>query len=159
MNENEEITIGKSLVPWLGKTKHLIDNSIEDILADNNIDLSKAQFVILKNIDKNDGLSQKELTFFSNRNKSTLTRMLATLERKKYIVKQHCKNDKRQFNVNITSLGKKIITESEPVFTEFVKKMEYGISDDERSQLISLLNKIQNNIIGEGPSPFFKEKL
>jgi DNA-binding MarR family transcriptional regulator len=84
--------------------------------------------------------------------------MLATLERKKYIVKQHFKNDKRKINVNITPIGKQIIIKSEPFFTEFVTKMENGISDSERKLLTSILNKIQNNIIGEGPSPFFKTK-
>lgn len=158
MEKKEEILIGKSLIPWLGKTVKMIDNTIEDILAENNIDLSRIQFIVLKNIEENDGVSQNELAFFANRDKSTLTRMLATLEEKKYIIKYHCEKDKRKCEIHISSLGKQLLKHSEPFFTEFATQMEQNISSEEKQQVKKILNKIQNNIIGEGPSPFFKEK-
>jgi DNA-binding MarR family transcriptional regulator len=159
VEKKEDITISNSLVPWLGKTMKLIDNTVEDILSENNIDLSRIQFIVLKNINQNDGISQNELAFFVNRNKSTLTRMLTTLEKKQYIIKQHCKEDKRKFRVHLSNLGKEILKESEPYFTEFAVKMEQGISPEDRIKITELLNKIQNNIIGENPSPFIKNRI
>jgi DNA-binding MarR family transcriptional regulator len=158
MQEKEQIRIGDSLVPWLGKTMKLIDNKIEDILAENDIDLSRIQFIVLKNIEKNEGISQNELAFFSKRNKSSLARMIATLERKQYITKHYCTKDKRKCKIHISDLGKQILLESAPYFSDFVTKMETDISDENRAALINVLTKIQNNIIGEGPSPFFKDK-
>jgi DNA-binding MarR family transcriptional regulator len=156
MIKKEENRIENSLIPWLGKTVKLIDNNIDDILFENNIDLSRQQFIVLKNIIKNEGITQNELAFFANRNKSSLTRMIAILERKGYVIKHHCKNDKRKFKLKISDLGLEVIEEATPYFSEFVNRLENDISKEEKKLIQNILEKIQNNIIGEGTSPFFK---
>lgn len=147
-----------SIVPWHGKTIKLIDNSIEDILTENNIDLTLIQFIVLKNLHLNEGISQKDLAFFTNRNKSSLARMIATLERKNYIHKEVCDQDKRKSKLKISEKGQAVLIDSAPFFDSFVRKIETDINEEEKQILIKVLNKIQNNIIGEVPSPFFKER-
>ncbi|WP_010133907.1 MarR family winged helix-turn-helix transcriptional regulator [Ochrovirga pacifica] len=156
MKSTDPQILNESLIPWLGKTMKLIDHSIEDLFVEKNIDLTKAQFVLLRNIEKHEGLSQQELAFFVNRNKSTLTRMLATLEKKQFITKTYSKEDKRKFKVQITSEGKASLAKAYPYLTKFVKRLEQGISNQEKKQFTYLLNKIQDNVIGESPTPFFK---
>lgn len=158
VEENHPLKIQDSLVPWLGKTMKMIDHHIEDILAENHVDLTKNQFVVLKNVEQNNGLSQQELAFFCNRNKSTLTRMVATLEKKKYIHKVHCQEDKRKYKIMVTPLGKEVVDQAVPHLIEFVMQIQHGVTEEETTIVKKVLNKIQDNMIGEGPSPFFKNK-
>ncbi len=158
MKKIENTSIGDSLVPWLGKTMKLIDNKIEDVLTEHNIDLTRIQFIVLKNIAANDGIIQNDLAFFSNRNKSSLTRMIATLDKKGYITKNTCKEDKRKCIIRISKSGKEVIDDASSYFSDFVVKMEQGILEEDKQNVIQLLKKIQNNIIGEDTFPFIKEK-
>lgn len=158
VEENHPLKIQDSLVPWLGKTMKMIDHHLEDILAENKVDLTKNQFVVLKNIEQNDGLSQQELAFFCNRNKSTLTRMVATLEKKNYVRKVHCTEDKRKYKIMVTPLGQKMVDQAVPHLFEFVTRIQSGVTKEEAATVKQVLKKIQDNMIGDGPSPFFNKK-
>jgi len=152
-------TMGNPLGPWMGKTMKIIENRVEEIMAANGIDLSRMQFIILKNIDENEGVCQNELAFFANRNKSSLTRMINTLKTKGLIKRITCSEDKRRNTIHLTVKGQEIITKAKPHFKELITVMEQGISKEEKETTIKVLKHIQSNMKQGDPSPFFKEKL
>ena len=143
----------KSLGPWFGKTMKLIDHKLEEILEEKELDLSKMQFGILKNVQMNEGICQNELAFFANRNKSSLTRMINTLEKKNYLARVTSKNDKRMNKLILTKEGDKILEKATPVFIEMAGIIESGLTENEIESTITILKKIQQNVIGsvEGP--------
>ena len=145
-----------SLAPWIGRTMKLIDHRIEDILAENKIDLSRMQFVILKNIEQKEGICQNELAFFSNRNKSTLTRMIETLIKKGYIIKKSSKEDKRKNTIYLSPKGTAMLEKATPHFRQLAQTVEQNLSESEIDTAKEILKKIQENVTqGEGIS-FFK---
>lgn len=133
----------------------LIEHRIEDILAENNIDLSRMQFVILKNIAENDGISQNELAFFANRDKSSLTRMINTLITKGFITKCSSKEDKRKNHIHITSEGTEILEKAIPHFRKMASKIEENLTPQEIEITRNTLKKIQENVTNEEGKPFF----
>lgn len=146
----------KSLGPWLGKTMKLIDNKLEDILEENNLDLSKTQFIILKNVQVNEGICQNQLAFFADRNKSSLTRMINTLEKKNYLARVASKDDRRMNMLIITKEGERVLKNAEPFFLKIKNLIEIGLTEEEIESTINTLKKIQQNINGSVKGPMIK---
>lgn len=151
--------MGDSLGPWMGKTMKLLENRVEEIMAENGIELKRMQFIVLKYIDENEGLCQNDLAFFANRNKSTLTRMMNTLIKKGHIKRTTCTEDKRRNSIGLTVKGKETINKAIPHFKELIDAMEHGISKEDKETTIKVLKHIQSNITEGDPSPFFENKL
>ena len=144
-SENIIVDFENSLGPWLGKTIKIVDYHLQEALSKNGIDLSKEQMIILKKLHDQDGLHQNDLAFLTLRDKSSLTRLLAKMEKKKYILRKQCKEDKRANNVFLTNLGKEIFIKTRPVIRQILDTMQHNISKKEKIQMIETLKKIQFN--------------
>ena len=144
-NENEIVDFENSIGPWLGKTVKVLEYYLQERFNNHNLDLTKEQMIVLKRLHDNDGLSQNELAFLTLRNKSSLTRLLSKMERKQYIFRKQCKEDKRINHVFLAETGKKVFQKSKPAIREMIDTMEQNISDSEKQQIIKTLKKIQQN--------------
>jgi len=149
----------KSLGPWLGKTMKCVEHKIEGMLEAHELDISKMQFLLLKSVHQKEGVCQNDLAFFSNRNKSTLTRALNTLEKKKYIRRVASEEDRRMNQLFITSAGLKIIEKATPVFLKMASLIESGLSKAEIEATINTLKKIQMNVAGKEVGYMLNNKL
>lgn len=109
------------------------------------LDLTKEQMVVLKKLDEQDGLNQNELAYLTYRNKSSLTRLLAKMESKKYIYRKQGKTDKRVNQVFLTDEGKAVYQKTRPVIKGLITKMERNISVQEKGEMIALLKRVQQN--------------
>ena len=136
----------KSLAPWLGKTMKMVDNRIDEVFEINSIELTKMQFVLLKIVDSNEGINQNELAIFANRDKSSLTRLINTLEKKGFLARIPSKKDKRVNSLVITRKGKSILQKAIPVLLETITIFEKGLTKEEIETTIKTLQKIQENI-------------
>lgn len=139
------IDFENSIAPWLGKTIKIVDYHLQESLNQMNLDLTKEQMIVLKKLHDQDGLNQNDLAFLTLRNKSSLTRLLAKMERKKYIIRKQHKEDKRINNVFITALGREIFTKTRPIIKNIIDTMERGISESEKQKIINTLKTIQYN--------------
>lgn len=144
-SEETFIDFENSIGPWLGRTVKLVDYHFQESLNKKGIDISKEQLIILKKLHDQDGLHQNDLAFLTLRDKSSLTRLLSKMEKKKYIIRRQCKEDKRANNVYLTSLGKQIFKKTRPVIKEILDTMQQNISVNEKHQIINTLKKIQFN--------------
>ena len=144
-SKNTDVDFENSLGPWLGKTIKIVDYHLQEALSQNKIDLSKEQMIILKKLHDQDGLHQNDLAFLTLRDKSSLTRLLVKMEKKKYIFRKRCEEDKRANNVYLTNLGKEIFIKTRPVIRQILDTMQQNISKKEKIQMIDTLKKIQFN--------------
>ena len=113
------------------------------------------QFLTLKTVVENDGISQNELAFFANRDKSSLTRMINTLITKGYITKCSSKEDKRKNHIHITKEGANILEKAIPHFRKMAGKIEQNLTIEEIEVAKKILKKIQENVTNEEGKPFF----
>lgn len=144
-SENNTIDFENSIGPWLGKTGKIVDYYLHEALNQNGIDLSKEQMIVLKKLHDQDGLNQHELAFLTLRDKSSLTRLLKKMEKKKFIIRKQCKEDKRANNVYLTNLGREIFVKTRPVIKQILDTVQQNISKEEKDQIIKILKKIQFN--------------
>ena len=119
---------------------------INKTFKENAIDLSIEQFIVLKVLINNNGKPQNDLALITESDKTSLSRLISTLEKKGLIFRKNIKTDKRVKNIYLTNLGKNTYLTTLPILNKTIKKFQEGISDSEISQAIETIKKIQLNI-------------
>ncbi|SDW75366.1 DNA-binding transcriptional regulator, MarR family [Lutibacter oricola] len=139
----------ENLIPWIGRTGKMLGAVIKSILKSNAINLTREQFIILKILEKNNGLPQNDLAFITESDKTSLSRLISNMEKKQLISRKSIKGDKRVKNVYITPNGIKVYQNTLPIIVAAMKKFQQGISEKEIELTINIIKKIQNNISKE----------
>lgn len=134
------------MMPWIGKTMKHIDLFIQGKLAEKGVNLSRQQLILMKILFHDGPLPQNDLAFLTDRDKTSLTRLLKTMEKKNLVARITSPEDKRVNMVHLTKHGEKTLTELMPLFMEIVMKMQNGISEEEQKVVIGVMKQIQQNI-------------
>lgn len=105
------------------------------------------QWVLLKIIEENDGLTQKELADKSLRDPASITRTLDLLNKKGFVERRPVKDNRRQYSVCLKKEGKSFIEKYMLVINSHRAKSIEGFSEQELEVLMQLLGKIQKNMV------------
>jgi DNA-binding MarR family transcriptional regulator len=140
------VDFDQSVGRWIGKSSKMVDNYLHEAFQNEELDLSKEQMIVLKRLHEKDGLIQNELAFLTLRDKSTLARLLAKMERKNYIIRIQDNYDKRVNRVFLTKTGRVTFSKTRPIVKRLKTIMERNISEEALNELKSTLEQIQNNI-------------
>lgn len=100
------------------------------------------QAKLLVEISKNDGASQRELAEKLDVRPSSMTEMLSKLENNGFIFRKQDQKDQRVSHIHLTDEGKKIVEEVEKSKDEFEKNFFSALTEDEREQLLLLIEKL-----------------
>lgn len=73
-----------TLGPWFGKTMKMMDFYFQDIFKSLSFEITKNQWIVLKKLSANDGTIQNELAFITDRDKTSLTRLITTMVRRNW---------------------------------------------------------------------------
>lgn len=141
------MALENTLAPWLGKTMKMIDNHIQDVFYEMNINLTKIQWVLLKKLNEKNGVPQQELAFLTGRDKTSLTRLINTMEKKSLVARIPSKSDRRINHIHLTKKGEQLFKETLPVMENFAKSLQENISDKEITDTINVIKKVQENLI------------
>ncbi len=140
------IIFEKTLLPYIGITAKLAGFYFIDTFHNNGIDLSKEQWLVLKKLNDKDGQIQNDLAFITNRSKTSLTRLINTMEKKELVHRVISKEDKRINHIHLSKLGKEIFSDSLPVLKDLIIELQDGISEEDIERTKKVLSRIQNNI-------------
>lgn len=143
---NHNIQFEKTLMPHIGRTAKYAGYYFIDTLLEHGIDLSKEQWLVLKKLHEKDGQVQNNLAFLTNRSKTSLTRLINTMEKKGYVNRKNCEEDKRINHVYLSQKGRKIYDRSLPLLRIIISSLEEGIKPKDLEITIKVLTKVQKNI-------------
>lgn len=104
------------------------------------------QWILLKIIEENDGLTQKELANKSLRDPASITRTLDLLNKKGLVERRPVEDNRRQYSVCLKKEGKGFIEKYMPIVGQHRAKSIDGITAQELETLAQLLQKIQENM-------------
>lgn len=138
--------ISKALIPWLGKTSRMFGYLLHEVMLDRDIDITKEQLIILMKLNEKGSLKQSELAFITDRDKTSLTRLINTMERKTLVERRISAEDKRVNIIHITKAGYTLLKRAKPILYSTVQKVQRGLSSSELNDAITTIEKIQNNI-------------
>ncbi|MBB5172526.1 MarR family winged helix-turn-helix transcriptional regulator [Texcoconibacillus texcoconensis] len=127
------------------KTDLLLTGFIKSKLEPFN--LAPEQNLIMMLLWEKDGLTQNQLVEKLAKDKTNIARMASNLEKKGFIKRVHCQDDRRAVKLYLTSRGKELGDEVIPVAEAFNDKVVKGISHEELLELERLLAKIKENVL------------
>ena len=104
------------------------------------------QWVLLKIIEENNGSSQYELAQKSYRDAASITRTLNLLEKKQFIERKSIPENKRQYEIWLTTTGQDFINEHMEMINRHRQKSLDGFSVQEIDTLKNMLLRIKENV-------------
>ena len=140
------LDIEKSVIPWIGKTGRWMGTFIADKFKAYDLNLTIEQWVVLKVLHDKDGLMQNDLAHITSRNKTSLTRLVHTMEKYHLIARLQDTKDKRVNRIFLTKHGSEVFESTFPIMEEVKKELEQGLTKKEIESLIKILQKVQLNI-------------
>ncbi|GIP46461.1 Transcriptional regulator SlyA [compost metagenome] len=105
-------------------------------------DITAEQWSVLNQIDRANGLIQKEIADRTGKDKPTTTRIIDLLESKGLVFKEPGRQDRRSFFVYSTERGKEIIRETAPIEQSVTDEVKRMMSGEEYELLMDLLQRI-----------------
>ena len=137
-----EITLGM-LIGQVHRlsTKRFVQNSHM-----HGLEISLDQWLVLGPIWKHDGISQKDIAEYCGKDKTSITKIIDTLEKKNLVVRVTDQLDHRVKRVVLSQKGRQLFLSALPVMAQTRDELRSGISDKEIEALKTILNKIYNNL-------------
>lgn len=135
-----------TLGSWLGRTMKMVDYHFQEAFKHANIDLTKQQWLLLKLLTEKDGVQQNELAFITNRDKTSLTRLVSVMEKKYLVARIPSKTDRRINNIHLTTKGQNIYQLAKPIIQKSLDTLQSGLTEGEIQNTIEVLKKIQFNL-------------
>ena len=122
-------------------TKRFVQNSHKY-----GLDISLDQWLVLGPVWKNEGISQKNISEYSGKDKTSVTKIIDTLEKKNLVVRVADQLDHRVKRVVLSNKGRELFLDVMPVMSQTRDELRNGISDKEIESLKIVLNKIYKNL-------------
>ena len=137
-----EITLGM-LIGQVHRlsTKRFVQNSHM-----HGLEISLDQWLVLGPIWKHDGISQKDIAEYCGKDKTSITKIIDTLEKKNLVVRVTDQLDHRVKRVVLSQKGSQLFLSALPVMAQTRDELRSGISDKEIEALKTILNKIYKNL-------------
>ena len=131
----------KSIGFKINQTANKLNSKYNKILQ--IYDIAPEQRATLEIIKYEKEANQTMIAEILGKDKTTISRTLATLEKKDLIIKTQI--DKRTNHIQLTKLGEEILEKSTNQVKEFRATLISNLTNDEVSQLITLLEKVALN--------------
>ncbi len=146
MTKNEKLKSEISLGMLIGQvhrlsTKRFVQNSHKY-----GLEISLDQWLVLGPVWKNEGISQKDISEYCGKDKTSVTKIIDTLEKKNLVVRVTDQLDHRVKRVVLSNKGKDLFLSALPVMAQTRDELRNGISDNEIESLKIILNKIYKNL-------------
>ncbi|MDQ6423442.1 MarR family transcriptional regulator [Paenibacillus sp. LHD-117] len=109
-------------------------------------DITPEQWSALNQIDRAQGLIQKEIAERTGKDKPTTTRILDLLEKKGLIYRKTGKNDRRSLLVYSTEQGRALIRDTAEIENSVTAEVKRCMSGEEYNVLLDLLLRTHQQI-------------
>ncbi|TSD64990.1 winged helix-turn-helix transcriptional regulator [Inquilinus sp. KBS0705] len=130
----------------LDRTARKVKGYAQQRFTSGSFDITVDQWLILKSLDNDKYLKQKELAEITGKDNPTLTRIIDLLCKKGLTERVMHKDDRRSFTVHLTLLGAAKLTELAPQVDDIRMKAWENLTEQDYEQLKTILNKIYQNL-------------
>ncbi|AZB25453.1 MarR family transcriptional regulator [Chryseobacterium bernardetii] len=105
------------------------------------------QWLIIKAILENPGITQNEIGDLVFKDNASVTRIIDLMVKSEYIIRHAHPDDRRKTNLEVTDSGKKVIREVQNIVEINREAALKGVSKDELEMMYSALLKISENCL------------
>lgn len=136
--------VNESLGSIMNRTSNKLKNALIQIFKP--YDVTPEQWVILKRLWQQEGITPKYIAELTFKDQPTVVRILEKLEKKGFIFREINSEDSRSYLIYLTASGRELKNILLPLAEEKQNEVLSGIDKEEVEKLIQLLNKIYGNI-------------
>lgn len=111
----------------------------------NGLKITIDQWLVLKSLKENPDCTQAELAEKVFKDSASITRILDLLVQSEYVEREINPNDRRKFNLSVTSQGESILGDTHAIVLQNRKKALEGISENDIQIMSETLKKISQN--------------
>ncbi|MDW3646952.1 MAG: MarR family transcriptional regulator [Bacteroidia bacterium] len=129
----------------LEKAYKLFKKYKKNFFKDEGVDLTSDQWIVLKRISDEEGISQKEIADKSFKEPASVTRILDILQGKGLIYRKEAKEDRRAYGLFLTDEGLTLVKKLIPKAKKARAFGVQGLSEEEVLNLNKYLKKICEN--------------
>ena len=141
---------GLELIRWLHMVTNAYAGAADEQLRDSG--LSGSRWVLLFRLLAEDrcgcgeGISPTHLSQRQNVSKNTISVLLRGLEEQGLIERTLVPDARRAFQIRLTGAGRTLVETTSPAHITFLNEMTAGLSPEENTQLIDLLQKLHRSL-------------
>ena len=146
MPNNEKLESDLDLFMLIGQIQKLSTKRFVQNSHNYKLDISLDQWIVLGPVWKNEGISQKNIADYCGKDKTSVTKIIDTLEKKNLVVRVSDQLDHRIKRIVLSNKGKKLFLDALPVMKQTRNELRTGINDQEIETLKNILTKIYNNL-------------
>ena len=132
----------KSIGFKINQTANKLNNKFN--LSLQTYDIAPEQRATLEIIKYEKDVNQTKIANILAKDKTTISRTLATLEKKGFILKKQI--DKRTNLIELTNKGEKIIEESALTIKTFRENLSSKLDENEINKIVELLEKVASSV-------------
>lgn len=125
--------------------RQIIDTELEPL----NLSGAEGDLLFLLLTGSNN-LQQEQLAEQLDKGKAAVSRTVASLESKGYVIRVRNNSDKRAYNVTLTEKASSVGEEIKEIYDELYVQVREGIADEEFIQVESLLKRVAENLKSQG---------
>jgi MarR family transcriptional regulator, transcriptional regulator for hemolysin len=109
-------------------------------------ELTPEQFSLVAELDKQDNVTQKELADVTEREQTTVTKIVDKLVKKGLVNRRHDPHDRRAIRLLITDAGRQLVSEIIPKVDEIETNAYQGFHQEDIKTLQILIRKLHQNL-------------
>jgi DNA-binding MarR family transcriptional regulator len=131
---------------YLDRTLKKVQSTFLSAFAENNIDLTIEQWVILRRVHLlGTDASQAEISNTNFRNRATTSRVISGLCKKGFLKKLRFRDDQKRFKLSMTPEGQQLMQRVMPLIRDIRTMSIENISEDEFDIFLKVLDQIWEN--------------
>lgn len=140
-----------SIFRIIGLTSKHLGVYINDKLSSHGVDLTRNQYVLLKVLLEKEGSTQNDLAFLTERDKTSMARLVNCMENKGLLKKVTGEKDHRKRRIYPTSEGKALLKRATPLMKELELELIKDIDALDMQTTINVLKSVQAKVMGGAP--------
>lgn len=133
----------------VSQSGYLLGKGLGSAIKSAGYKITPREFSILNRLNQHKKLSQSELARITFKDRPATTRMLDKLEKLGYIKRQENNNDRRSFDITLTSAGTKVRNTIVPLAVNMIESSCSGISQKELMTTLKTLQVINGHLNDE----------
>ena len=140
--------IDSSLGFIVNRTAYVLRQRLQEAFRRHKHTTTPEEFAVLRVLWKQDGRRQGELANYSFKDRTTITRLIDGLVRKKFVERKADATDRRVICTWLTKNGKDLEAELVPIAHALATQATQNISEKDLEATLRTLKTVQENAVG-----------
>ncbi|MEL6537468.1 MAG: MarR family transcriptional regulator [Bacteroidota bacterium] len=142
IDQGHDIPLSEVLFYQMEQVMRQATLATKQAFRENDIPLTKDQWLLLKQLNENAELSQRELAEKTFKEPAAITRMLDLMEKHGWVKREASPGDRRRFTLQVTEQGKELYGRAFPVVKGLRLRALEGVSQTDVDAMKLVLQKM-----------------